>query len=79
MSNTINAEKLAQYKAERKIINDAITAIITGAQSYSMGSRSVSKADLNTLLRERSRLDDLIAALDPGGRGRFRRVVPINR
>lgn len=79
MANSANTEKLTQYKAERKTINDAITAIITGAQSYSMGSRSVSKADLATLLRERGRLDDLIAALDPGSRGRFRRVVPINR
>jgi len=38
-------------------INTAITAILTGAQEYNVGTRKVRKADLNFLTVERQRLE----------------------
>jgi len=71
-----NSEKLAKAKAELVQIDAAITAIIKGAQSYRIGSRSLDRADLTVLYKRKDMLEDLIAALS-GGSGRFRRVVPI--
>jgi len=69
-------DKLKSAKAELEQINTAISMILGGAQSYSMGSRSLTRANLDTLLKRKDRLEDLIASLS-GGSGRFRRVVPI--
>ena len=69
-------EKLVNAKAELLQINTAITMILGGAQSYTIGSRSITRAELATLYKRKDMLDDLIAALS-GGSGRFRRVVPI--
>lgn len=52
MSET--AEQLAE-------INQAITAILTGAQSYRIGTRSLTRASLNYLLQERQRLEFKLA------------------
>ena len=71
-----NSEKLAKAKAELGQVDAAITAILSGAQSYRIGTRSVNRAELATLYKRKDMLDDLIAALS-GGSGRFRRVVPI--
>ena len=38
-------------------INKAISAIENGAQEYKIGSRSVKRADLSVLYRERERLE----------------------
>ena len=43
-------------------INNAITAIECGAQSYKIGSKSLQRADLGTLYRERKRIGDEIAS-----------------
>jgi hypothetical protein len=69
-------EKLAKAKAELKEIDTAISMILGGAQSYSIGSRSLTRADLSTLYKRKDRLDDLIASLS-GGSGRFKRVIPV--
>jgi hypothetical protein len=71
-----NAEKIAKAKAELEQIEAAITAVISGSQSYRIGSRSLIRADLATLYKRKDRLDDLVAALS-GGSGRVRRVIPI--
>lgn len=52
MSRT--AEQLAE-------INMAITAILNGAQSYRIGTRSLTRANLKDLLQERQRLEFKIA------------------
>lgn len=52
-TNMKPAEMLAQ-------VNSAIVAIMTGGQSYKIGSRSLTRADLATL---RSMRDDLEAQL----------------
>lgn len=38
-------------------LNDAISAIESGAQEYQIGSRRVRKADISVLYRERQRLE----------------------
>lgn len=56
MSNTNNpAEMLEQ-------INAAITAVLSGGQSYKIGSRSLTRADLSTLQAMRAELEAQIAA-----------------
>ena len=70
------AEKLQKAKAELKEIDTAITAILSGAQSYRIGTRSLNRADLATLYKRKDILEDQISALS-GGSGRFRRVIPL--
>jgi hypothetical protein len=76
MANKRKLEKLAKAKAELEQIDSAITAILGGAQSYSIGTRSLTRADLATLHKRKDMLEDLIDAFS-GGSGRFRRVIPI--
>ena len=45
-------------------INEAIYNILAGGQSYKIGSRSLTRADLATLIAERNRLE---SQLDGGG------------
>ena len=45
-------------------INEAIYNILAGGQSYNFGSRSLTRADLATLIAERNRLE---SQLDGGG------------
>lgn len=42
-------------------INAAITAILGGAQEYSIGSRRLRRPDLNILFEERRRLEAALA------------------
>ena len=42
-------------------VNAAITAILGGAQEYSIGSRKLRRADLQTLFAERQRLEAAVA------------------
>ena len=56
MSNTNNpAEMLEQ-------INAAITAVLSGGQSYKIGSRQLTRADLSTLQAMRAELEAQITA-----------------
>jgi hypothetical protein len=76
MANKRKTEKLTEAKSELKQIDSAISAILGGAQSYSIGTRSLTRADLNTLYKRKDTLNDLVDALS-GGSGRFRRVIPV--
>ncbi len=40
-----------------KVLNEAIHTIITGGQSYKIGTRSLTRADLSTLIAERDRIE----------------------
>jgi len=71
-----NSKRLAEVKAELEQVNTAITAVLSGAQSYRIGTRALTRADLDTLYNRKDKLEDSIAALS-GGSGRFRRVIPI--
>lgn len=58
---------MPDYAAQLVEVNAAITAITTGAQSYSIAGRSLSRGDLATLLAERRRLEVLVARATRGG------------
>lgn len=47
-----------------KALNSAIYAILMGGQSYKIGSRSLTRADLDTLIAERDKLEQGIAAAE---------------
>jgi hypothetical protein len=76
MAKRRNAEKLAERKQELADVNTAIRKILL-AQSYTIGSRSLTRANLAELRGWKKELEDEIAALS-GGSGRFRRVVPVD-
>lgn len=57
------------YTEQLKGIDAAIRAIEEGAQSYSIGSRRVERADLGTLYDERRKLRSAAAAEENGGCG----------
>jgi hypothetical protein len=44
------------------MINEAIESILYGGQSYKIGSRSLTRADLSTLIAERDKLEADIKA-----------------
>ena len=77
MAKERNAERLAELKEELAIVKTAIKKVLAGAQSYKIGSRSLTRANLSELRKWKKDLEDEIAALS-GGSGRFRRVVVIN-
>jgi len=76
MAKVRNSEKLSEKKSELKDVNAAIKMILGGAQSYSIGSRSLTRANLSELRKWKKELEAEIAALS-GGSGRFRRVVTV--
>ena len=57
-------EEVEQELAE---VNAAISAIVRGAQSYTVGSRSVTKASLAELRALRGELMAELAAIENGG------------
>jgi hypothetical protein len=71
-----NLERLAECKLELADVKAAIKTILSGAQSYSIGTRSLTRANLAELRKWKKDLEDEIAGLS-GGSGRVRRVVPI--
>ena len=44
-------------KGQLKVLNEAIYNIMMGGQSYRIGTRSLTRADLATLIEERNRLE----------------------
>lgn len=58
---------LDEYRAQMISINSAIQAIESGAQEYRIGNRSLKRADLSALYRERRKIQDDIARLEGGG------------
>ena len=72
------AEDLEELKETRSDVNTAIRKVLQG-QSYSLGSRSVTRANLTELRALRKELQAEIAALEENGttRRRFSRVVPM--
>jgi len=69
-------ERLVKAKVELEQVDAAIAAIQNGAQSYRIGSRGLTRADLKTLYVRKDMLEDLVTALS-GGSGRFRQVVHV--
>lgn len=56
---------MAEIKTKKDrlaIVNEAIETILYGGQSYKIGTRSLTRADLSTLLAERDKLEADIKA-----------------
>ena len=72
------AERIEKKKARLAEVEIAISKVLAG-QSYSLGTRSVTRADLSKLLAYEEQLEAEIEALEESGttRRRFKRVVPI--
>lgn len=71
-------ERKAELQELLDNVNDAIVKVLAG-QSYSLGSRTVTRANLAELRSFRKELEAEIEALEENGttKRRFRRVVPI--
>ena len=71
-------ERLAKYREQLEAVDEAILKVLSG-QSYSLGSRTVTRADLKQLRLFRKELEADIEALETNGttRRRFKRVVPM--
>lgn len=58
---------MAKLAEEQLIeVNQAISKILVGGQEYKMGSRSLTRADLNTLLNMQRDLQTQLANQDAG-------------
>lgn len=61
--------EMSQIEDALTEINEAISAIQNGAQSYKIGQQSVTKANLATLYAERQRLENKLAVENSGDFG----------
>lgn len=69
-------ERLARYKRQREQYLKAEEAVLN-AQSYSLGSRTVTRADLSEITKMIEYLDDRIETLEStGGKRQVLRVIP---
>lgn len=69
-------ERLARYKRQRDQYLKAEEAVLN-AQSYSIGSRTVTRADLSEITKMIEYLDDRIETLEStGGKRQVLRVIP---
>ena len=57
---------LSDYEIQLDLVNQAISKILSGAQEYRIGTRTVRRADLSALLAERRRLEGIINQLAGG-------------
>lgn len=78
MNQAARKRRLTRLEKRLELVGDAIDAIVGGAQSYNLGTRSVTKADLGELVSLEDDIQDEIDALEAGGDGhrQFKRVVP---
>ncbi len=51
-------------------VNEAIAAILSGGQSYKIGNRSLTRADLTTLYKMKKELENNTESDNGGGLGR---------
>lgn len=58
---------IEEIEVELGEVNAAIRAIVTGAQSYDLGTRSVTKADLSQLRALRTELMSELGDAEGGG------------
>lgn len=59
--------EMEKYKAQLEMVEKAIEAILAGAQSYTIDNRTLTRANLATLYKERDWLLRMISTLDGGG------------
>lgn len=80
MRKTVIETRLKQYKERYELYLKAEAAILEGAQSYSIGSRHLTRADLAEIRKMITTLEDAIDELEAeaagGSRRKCIRVIP---
>ncbi|MDB4913740.1 MAG: hypothetical protein JWM95_1384 [Gemmatimonadetes bacterium] len=71
-----NVTELERLTEELAVIRGAIAAIRTGSQSYSVGTRSFTKADLASLCEQETLVNSRIGRLSRGGI-RIQQIIPL--
>lgn len=61
---------MSDTKKQLAEINEAITKILAGGQSYKVGNRSLTRADLSTLYQMKKELENNASEDNSGGLGR---------
>ena len=61
---------MSDTRTQLEEINAAISAILAGGQSYKIGNRSLTRADLTTLYKMKKELENNAAEDNNGGLGR---------
>lgn len=73
-------ERLKTYKSRYDLLLEAEKAILGGAQAYTIGSRSLTRADLSEIRKMikdvEDGIDELEAQLETGARRKAIRVIP---
>lgn len=73
---TTVAERITRVETRLELYYAAETAILGGAQSYSIGNRSLTRADLNNISAMIRRLEGDLTRLTRSNRITAHRVVP---
>ena len=80
MNKTMKQERLKVYKDRLALYYKAEAAILEGAQSYTIGSRHLTRADLAEIRKMINNLEDgvdeLEAEVSGGSRRKCIRVIP---
>lgn len=76
MVKNTNADRLEERGEELAMVKAAIKQILGGAQSYTIGTRSLTRANISELRKWKKELEAEISRLSGGG-GTFRRVVTV--
>ena len=80
MNKTSIKTRLELYKTRLDLYIKAEAAILEGAQSYTIGSRHLTRADLAEIRKNitalESGIDELELALSGGGRRKSIRIIP---
>lgn len=70
-------ERLERYKRQREAYIKAEEKILSGAQSYTIGSRTVTRANLSEITKMITHLDNQIDRLEStGGKRASYRIIP---
>ena len=70
-------QRLKRYRGRRELYLEAEEKILGGAQSYTIGSRTVTKGDLSEIAKMISYLDSQISKLESCRGGRpVLRIIP---
>lgn len=73
-------KRLEQAKKRLNLYYEVEEQILSGAQSYSIGSRSLTKADLGKIQEKIKELESEVKILEnSSGKRKVRRVVPVDR
>ena len=61
---------MTDTRTQLEEVNAAISAILLGGQSYKIGSRTLTRADLSTLYKMKNELESAVNEAETSGLGR---------